>query len=93
MGHETMETRLAIVERDVNELRQMREVIHSMDKKLDVLAQRKECPNPGACLALEPRVRQLEDERNKAVGGAKTLIAVGSFVGGVAGWVAGKLFH
>jgi len=86
-----METRLQIVERDVAELRQLVPVTYSMDKKLDMLAARKECPNPGACLLLEPRVRSLEDERNKAVGGFKTLLLIGTSVGSVGGWLIGKL--
>jgi len=86
-----METRMQIVERDVAELRQLVPVIHSMDKKLDIIAMRKECPNPGACLLLEPRVRSLEDERNKAVGGFKTLLLIGTAVGSVGGWFLAKL--
>jgi hypothetical protein len=84
-----METRLQIVERDVAEFRQLLPLIHSMDKKLDIIALRKECPSPGLCLALEPRVRCLEDERNRAVGGFKTLVFVGTFVGSVVGWFLG----
>lgn len=93
MDNETMETRVTILERDVAELRQLVPIIHGMDKKLDVLAARKECPNPGGCLTLEPRVRALEDERNKALGGWKVLLFIGSIVGGVAGWIVSKITH
>jgi hypothetical protein len=52
---------------------------------------RKECPSPGACLLLEPRVRNLEDERNKAVGGFKTLVFIGALMGSIGGWFIAKL--
>jgi hypothetical protein len=79
-----METRVAILEKEVSELRPFRDVIHGMDVKLNRLIEREN---------LEPRVRAIEDDRNKAVGGFKTLIFIGSLVGGVMGWLASKLFH
>ena len=97
MNDEKMETRVAILERDVDELRQMRELIHRMDKKLDSMANHSPCPAPGMCLAIEPRVRVLEDERNKAIGGFKVLVFVGTAVGALGGtmgsWVLNKLTH
>jgi hypothetical protein len=38
-------------------------------------------------------VRQLEDERNKALGGWKVLLFIGSIVGGVTGWIVSKITH
>jgi hypothetical protein len=91
MNHETVETRLTILERDVDRLMQLEDTIHKMDKKLDGLANRSSCPAPGMCLTLEPRVRLLEDERNKAIGGFKTLVFIGTLVGSVGGWFLAKL--
>jgi len=82
MSEINMETRVTMLERDVTELREMKSLIHGMDKKLDGLASREN---------LEPRVRLLEDELNKARGGMKTLIFLGTIVGTIAGWVASKL--
>jgi len=82
MNEVPMETRVTILERDVTELRQMRNLIHGMDKKLDNIASREN---------LEPRIRLLEDELNKARGGMKTLIFIGTLVGSIGGWLLGKL--
>lgn len=87
-----METRVSIVERDVMELRQMRTLIHAMDKKLDLLAIRKECPDPGRCLALEPRVASLEATRNKFMGAMVVCTGLGTVAGGVIVAVLQRLF-
>lgn len=76
-----METRVTILERDVAELRQLVPVIHGMDKKLDLLAARKECPSPGLCLSMEPRVRALEDARTKLAGALAVVAALGGLAG------------
>jgi hypothetical protein len=78
-----LETRVAMVERDVHELRELRGLIHVMDKKLDVLAARKECPDPNRCLALEPRLASLEATRNKFLGAMVVCTGLGTVAGGL----------
>lgn len=76
-----METRLTILEAQVAELRALVPLIHAMDKKLDVLAMRKECPAPGLCLGIEPRVRALEDQRNRLGGALAAVSAISGAIG------------
>ena len=62
----------------------------------DNMAKQKVCPAPGACIELTRRVeaiemseKQLTEALNKALGGAKVLIAVGAALGTVIG-ILGK---
>lgn len=67
----TTEERFRTMPDDVRELRgDMAEL--KTDLKLLVQREhaRKECPNPGLCLNLEPRISTLENWRNIVVGGA-----------------------
>lgn len=87
-----IEARVNILERDVDELRELRPLIYAMDKKLDLLTIRKECPNPGLCQALEPRVSSLEVTRSKLSVVVMLVGAFGSVLGGIVVGVVVKLF-
>ena len=93
-----METRVTILERDVQEIKALLPLIHAMDKKLDMALMKKECPNPGACLQLAPRVDMLDNRLTslemsraesrgswKAIAG---LITASGFIGAALSWPA-----
>lgn len=94
--HNNMETRVTILERDVQELRQMSVLVHQMDKKLDIALARKECPDPGACMRLVPRVESLEMTRAETKGGGKVIAAIvgaSATIGAALSWLFTHFQH
>lgn len=84
------------------ELREVREHQERQTQAIDELKQRVwgmvTCAAPSTCLRLEPRIsehegriRGLEDERNRAVGGIKVVMLVatgaGALIGALMSWV------
>jgi uncharacterized coiled-coil protein SlyX len=100
----SLEERLAVLETRMNGLdawmREISEtqaehssVIHSVDKKLDLVISRGACPAPGMCLKLVPRIESLEMSRAEAKASWKTflflgsaLAALSSIIGGLVSW-------
>ena len=91
-----METRIALLEQDARERRRIledltsnqraqTETIHKMDKKIDQVLERKECPAIGLCVDLQPRIETLELENAERKGGTKMLaglLAAAGLAGG-----------
>jgi hypothetical protein len=85
------ETRLSLLERDAAErnvlLRDLAksqavqtEVLHGLDMKVQIMLERKQCPDPGACIGLRDAVASLELTRAEAKGGWAVIsgVAAGS---------------
>lgn len=96
--------RLALLERDVEELREMKTyVVQTREKVFEISIQvaalsKSACPSPGKCLELERaiadvsgRVKTVEITAAEARGGWKVVALISSIVGGVLTYVAEKL--
>jgi len=84
------EVRITVLEHEWKRLIELPDAIHSLDKKIGLLLERKECPAPGMCQVLDTRVNELELKQAELKGGWKAigvLAAMASTLGGVAGWL------
>jgi hypothetical protein len=65
------EIRLTVLEHDMRRLTTIPDTIHAMDKKIDQVLARKDCPAPGMCLGLDERVTAIELKQAEATGTAR----------------------
>ena len=104
MNHDTMETRIALLEQDARERRRIledltasqraqTEIIHSMDKKLDTVLAQPRCPAIGLCKELEPKVESLIVAQSETTGGKKMLAAMMAAAGAAGGLISYVVGH
>lgn len=97
---EALDVRVTHLEREMREVRLDGKAVLASVTRIELeLARMPRCSAPNTCLTLgenqtrltgvlenlDERVRKLENNENKAIGGAKVLVAVGSFFGVVFG--------
>jgi len=104
MNHDTMETEIALLKQDALERRRIlenltasqqaqTELIHSMDKKLDTVLARPQCPAIGLCKELEPKLESLIVAQSETTGGKKMLAAMMAAAGAAGGLISYVVGH